>query len=88
MKLRINATTALERRYLEVDEFEVVYCEGNVFTARERIGYDQIDAIVRDHANLAIQVGRRIYKIPYAAGNREHTNVVKWLVEGCRKTLA
>jgi hypothetical protein len=88
MKVRITANTALLRRYLEVDEMEVVYCETNVLADMKRFAYEDIDAVMRDHAHLSIQVGRDIYKIPYSQTNREHTQLVAMLIEGCRKSLA
>lgn len=88
MKLRITANTALIRHYLEVDELEVVYCETAALARAHRIAYKDIDAVLRDHANLSIQVGRDIYKIPYKADNREHTQLVAMLVEGCRRARA
>jgi hypothetical protein len=88
MKLRINASTAVERRYLEVDELEVTFQQTNAFGGVEHIAYKDIDAVVRDHASLSIQVGRTIYKVPYKSTNKEHTQLVIMLIEGCRKTLA
>jgi hypothetical protein len=88
MKLRITANTALLRRYLEVDEVGVVYCETAGLGGMHRFSYDQIDAVLRDHAHLSIQVGRDTYKIPYSAVKSEHTQLVAMLVDGCRKTLA
>jgi len=85
---RINASTGVGRRYLEVDELEVMFQESSVLGGMERIAYKDIDAVVRDHANLSIQVGRKIYKVPYKSTNKEHTQLVIMLIEGCRKTLA
>jgi hypothetical protein len=87
MKLRISANTALERRYLEVDEMGVLFREGSAMSGVTRMGFEDIDAVMRDHAHLSIQVGRAIYKIPYSAANREHTQVLTMLIEGCRRTL-
>ena len=88
MKLRINASTAVLRRYLEVDEAGVVYCETAAMGGVKHIDYKDIDAVLRDHAQLSIQVGRDVYKLPYKAGNREHTQAVVMLLEGCRRTQA
>ena len=88
MKLRITANTPLIRRYLEVDEIGVIYCESAGFGGMHRLSYDQIDAVLRDHAHVSIQVGRDVYKIPYSSAKSEHTQVVAMLIDGCRKTLA
>jgi len=90
MKLRINASTPVLRRYLEVDEASVVYCEGETASVGglHRIDYKDIDAVLRDHALLSIQVGREIYKLPYVQANREHAQAVTMLVDGCRRTQA
>src|SRR5258708_33902500 len=84
---RINANTALLRRYLEVDDVEVVYCETSTMGGVQHIAYKDIDAVLRDHANLSIQVGQTIFKLPYSATNREHTQAVAILVAGFRATL-
>jgi hypothetical protein len=88
MKLRINASTPVLRRYLEVDEAEVVYCETAALGGVKHIDYKDIDAVLRDHAHLSIQVGRDIYKLPYKADNREHTQAVATLLECCRRAQA
>lgn len=88
MKLRINASTPGIRRYLEVDEAGVVYCETAAIGGIHRIDYETIDAVLRDHANLSIQVGQQIYQVPYKADNREHAQLVVTLIEGCRRTQA
>lgn len=88
MKARINANTALVRRYLEVDDVEVIYCETSAMGGVHHISYRDIDAVVRDHANLSVQVGRTIYKLPYSATNVEHTHAVTMLIAGCRATLS
>lgn len=88
MKLRITANTPLMRHYLEVDEISVVYCESAGLGGVHRFSYDQIDAVLRDHKNVTIQVGRDTYKIPYSSVKSEHTQLVAMLVDGCRKTLA
>jgi hypothetical protein len=90
MKLRINASTPVLRRYLEVDETSVVYCQGETASVGGvmHIDYKDIDAVLRDHALLSIQVGTNIYKLPYVQTNREHTQAVAMLIEGCRRTRA
>lgn len=88
MKLRINASTPVLRRYLEVDETDVVYCEGEAASIGgvRHIDYKDIDAVLRDHALVSIQVGAEVYKLPYVQTNREHAQAVNMLVEGCRRT--
>ena len=88
MKLRISASSAVVRHYLEADEIGVVYCESAAFAQLRRFSYDQIDAIMRDHAYLSIQVGRDVYKIPYSAAKTEHMLLTAMLVDGCRKTCS
>ena len=88
MKLRINASTAVLRRYLEVDETDVVYCETAALGGLHHNDYKDIDAVLRDHAHLSIQTGKTIYKLPYNATNREHTQAVTMLIQGCRRTLS
>ena len=90
MKLRINSSTLVLRRFLEVDETSVVYCHGDTSSVGgvTRIDYQDIDGVLRDHAQLSIQVGRDIYRLPYVQGNREHTQAAAMLVEGCRRTRA
>ena len=86
MKLRIDASTPVLRRYLEVDEAGVVYCETAALGGVHHIDYEDIDAVLRDPVQLSIQVGRDIYRLPYVQTNREHTQAVATLLEGCRRT--
>jgi hypothetical protein len=88
MKLRINASTPVLRRYLDVDEAGVTYCETAALGGVRHIAYADIDGVVRDHTSVAIQIGLQIYKLPYKRDNREHTQAITMLVEGCRRTMA
>ena len=86
MKLRIDASTPVLRRYLEVDEAGVVYCETAALGGVRYIDYKDIDAVLRDHAQLSIQIGRDVYRLPYVQTNREHSQAVATLIDGCKRT--
>lgn len=87
MTLRIQVNKALKKHYLEVDEVDVCYREAGALGSVAHYAYQDIDAVVRDHENLSIQIGRTIIKVPYSRTNKEHTQLLTMLIEGCRKTL-
>ena len=89
MKARIKANTAVTRRYLEVDEVGVTFCETDAMGGVQNIGFDQIDCVLLSSASiLSIQIGRTICKVPYNEKNTEHQAVVRMLVDGCETSRA
>lgn len=89
MKLRIDANTALTRRFLEVDEIGVTFFESaGLGGTRDNIAYDDIDAVLRSSDSvLSIQVGRTIYKLPIQDAKKEHRAAVEMLLNGCRNPI-
>jgi len=88
MSLRITANTLVTKRYLEVTETGVTFCEtAGVGGGVRQITFDEIDAVARGaDSGLSLQIGRDIVKIPIDYNNAAHRTVVARLVSELRRT--
>ncbi len=87
MNLRITANTLVTKRYLEVTESGVTFCETAIAGGVRRFTFEEIDAVVRGgDSGLSLQVGREIFKIPIDYNNAAHRAVVARLVSELRRT--
>lgn len=85
--LRITANTLVTKRYLEVTETGVTYCESAGIGGTRHFAFADIDVVARGgDSGLSLQIGRDIVKIPIDYNNAAHRTVVARLVSELRRT--
>jgi hypothetical protein len=87
MKLRIDASSAFVKKYLQVDDRGVLYSEAFLFSGARRFAFHQIDAILMSETGLlSIQVGREVFSLQTKAGRRKQQEAMAALVQEVEKS--
>jgi hypothetical protein len=85
MALKIDASSLVTRRYLDVSSDGVRFADTPVGGSR-RFRFREISCILMSaDSKLSFQVGREVFSIPTKPGNKKHETVVATLVSEVRR---
>lgn len=86
MKLKIDASSLLQRHYLIVSDKGVQFYEGSGFSSVRRFKFNDILCVLRAPNNLlSFQVGQEIFTIQTKPGNAKHEAAIAALLQALRQ---
>ena len=87
MKLKIEASNLVTKRYFLIDSEGVKFYESAFIGGHHRFGFNEIQCILMSSDNiLSFQVKQEVFSIPIKPGKKKHKHVIDVFVNEVKRT--